>query len=82
MIPIKKIKAKIMAEFNSRSKDFDDRVAEVEFNKGTHYFNIPWGLRDERLVSGGFVTVRYDVRRNRFDRIKFQAFGQWHVIKL
>jgi len=79
VIPIKKLKKQIVAEFKESAVPMEIAIQRKRIDGELigHYLNIPWGL--ER---GGLITVRWNIKRDRFDKILFAAFGKNHTIKL
>lgn len=79
MIPIKKLKKQIMAEFEKSAVIIELKVQSLRIaNKiRGHYLKIPYGLED-----GTIIAIRWNVSRGRFDKITFPAFGKLHNIKL
>ena len=79
MIHFKRMKQQILAEFETVTVQIEIEVQTKRINNELdgHYLNIPWGLG-----RGGAVTIRWNIKRNCFDKITFKAFGKLHRIKL
>ena len=79
MIPIKKLKYKLLQEFKAIAVELEIRTQTMRISNKLvgHHLNIPYWFSD-----GGTAIIRWNIKRNRFDKITFKAFGKLHRIKL
>lgn len=77
MIPIKKLKAKIVNDFHEQKEYLAGIVMVHAKSAKGHYLNLPW-----RPEGYGAIELRWNIRKEQFDRITFHAFGKDHRIKL